>query len=300
MTAMRKFLILATSIAGYACVSVGAEEQKPQVKPKPVTVITKFEDGRPVEARIMVRRFDKADEEVKPTIGSSASGTVVVLLAECDGNVGLNATARSLNVTRKKKDWLPCNEQQVTFNDFVAEPFATALANPSLTMPGTWVAVLGPEAVASKPGLPNEVATAFANKEYGKISIIGTELNVGLRRAGKIDEADYFYALAQEAAALGAAEAIGSAGIGSAATDFVAITGRNELTPDARLIIEKFQMKKLGLPKDYANLGKVDWQTMKSLPGGVDVFAPDFQVSKEAYATIGRDALIKSFTKPDA
>ncbi|MGO7097487.1 hypothetical protein ACCS94_18685 [Rhizobium johnstonii] len=159
-----------------------------------------------------------------------------------------------------------------------------SISNPEFKQTEFWSKTLGKAAVEMRPELPRDIADAFAKQEYGKISIIASELEKSIREAGKVDEADFLYSIALDAGARGVLMSA-SQNVDPTMADILEYSTnshRFELKADVMEAVQDYQIKNLGLAKESKALGKFTWETMKSLPGGDNVYAPQYQLRPSA------------------
>jgi hypothetical protein len=273
-------------IATQCFVVLEGAQAKAKSKPKAIKVITITEDGRRVNARIKIKAYPESEKEAY--ILGEEDGYAKIAVDKCDSFVMIMAESETIGIVRKAEDlvpdWLPCKEPEVTFNDFLIEPMMFSTSNPAYKTEGFWRKTLGDVAVNSNPNLAKDIADAFSNQEYGKISIITTELEKTLRTAGKKDEADFLYSLAVDAGARGVLQSGGI--ISDVATanvlEYSKDTGRFELRADVKVFVEQYQAKTFDYSPYSQQMGKFNWETMKSLPGGDVTFAPDYQIGGDA------------------
>lgn len=265
---MRK---LSLFIAIFLCTLPGWAEAAKQIK-----VRTTTGDGVPVQAIIKIKIFPSGEKDA--FIQRERNGVSIITVEQCDEFVSLSATSNVIGITRKINDdvpdWLPCEEPEVVFNDFQIQRFVLSVRNPAYGGAEFWRNTLGNEATASRPELPETLAAAFRNQEYGKISIITTEIQRALRAAGKSQDADFLYSLAVDASANGILSAKGKNDLIDDALRYSPTTNRFELTDDAQAVVKAYQAEALRLPQNSETLGQIDWQTMKSLQGGTNVRIP--------------------------
>ncbi|MHC2529408.1 hypothetical protein ACVIEM_006555 [Rhizobium leguminosarum] len=265
--------------------------------PKAIKVVTVTEDGGFIRAKIRIKSFP--DPEKDAYVLRDGQGFKVISVDKCDDLVSISAVPETVGIVRKTADnvpdWLACKEPELTFNDFVIVPLTVSISNPELMQTEFWSKTLGATAVKFDPKLPQNIADAFAKQEYGKISIIATELERPIRAAGKVGEANFLYSIAIDAGARGVLASAGKP-VDPTTTDILEYSPDNnrfELKTGVKSMVKDYQIKNLGFAADTKNLGKFTWQTMKSLPGGDDVYAPQYQLRPDAVANFDGQLLQK-------
>jgi uncharacterized surface protein with fasciclin (FAS1) repeats len=300
---LREIYVLAAILAfgtSYPVLSQEAakkEEERKSAPPKSVIVRTITDSGDNIRATIKVKIFPK--DEAVAYVKVEGSGYKIVLLERCDDTVSLFAFADTLGIIRKQgdavEDWLPCKEPEVVFNDFRITPFDTGLNKKALSDPVFWNNAFESGNSVVNAALSADIADAFAKKEYGKISIIGSELHQQFRAAGKQSEADFFYSMSVDAAAKGILESTGiSKATDAAATEYLAATGRFELSLGAKTFVEKYQQEKLGISASSEDFGKIGWTTMKSLAGGDSARTALYQLPPDSIAEFNAGNFVKT------
>lgn len=267
---MRKILLM---IPIFVFPVAGSAEAAKQIK-----VLTTTSEGVAVRAKIKLKVFPTG--ETNAYVLREGKGYSIISVESCDDFVSLSAVPDVIGINRKINDdvpdWLPCEEPEVVFNDFQIQRLTLSVNNPAYSSADFWQQTLGVDAETTRPELPGILAEAFRNQEYGKISIITTELQQALRTAGKSQDADFLYALAIDASANGVLSANGRADLINDALRYSSETNRFELTTDAQAIVRNYQTETLRLPQNSQNLGRIDWSTMRSLQGGATVAVPDY------------------------
>lgn len=257
-----------------ACLLVAAQ---PVEAAKRIKVVMKTSDGVGVKARLKVKAYPAA--AVDAFVLNEGNGYAIISLENCDDFVSISAVSTVVGIARKldgqTSEWIPCKEPEVVFDDFYIQRFAISTSNALYRDTEFWRQTLGPAAVASKPDLPKQLASAYESQEYGKISIITTQLQNSLREAGKQQEADFMYSLAIEAAAQGVLDANNQPDLIGEAVKYTPSTKRFELTEDGLAAIKTYKVENLGSSRTDGRLGSIDWSTMKSLPGGAAVQVPN-------------------------
>jgi hypothetical protein len=305
MSKLVKILVLSTLMS--ICVlqplsaqdaAIKAEDARP---PKIITVRTVTDQGANIRASVRVRMFPK--EEADAYVKTEGNGYKVVVLERCDDTVSLKAFTDTFGITRKQgdlvEDWLPCKEPEVVFNDFVISDFDIAPVKKAFSDPIFWDNAFGSNNSVVNVALSKDIADAFANQQYGKISIIGSELHQQFKAAGKQSEADFFYSLAVDAAAKGVLQ-VADGGPPSLVdrTEYLTSTGRFELSPEAKALLEKYQQDKLGIAPGSEGFGKVGWLTMKSLAGGETARVAEYKLDPGQIAVFNAEDFLKDALKP--
>ncbi|TBB53881.1 hypothetical protein ELH44_09460 [Rhizobium ruizarguesonis] len=253
---------------------------------KAIKIVTVTEEGKSITAKIRIKSYP--DPENDAYVLRSGEGFKVISVDKCNDLVSISAISETIGIIRKTgdsvPDWLPCTEPELTFNDFVIVPLTLSISNPEFKQTEFWSKTLGKAAVEMRPELPRDIADAFAKQEYGKISIIASELEKSIREAGKVDEADFLYSIALDAGARGVLMSA-SQNVDPTMADILEYSTnshRFELKADVMEAVQDYQIKNLGLAKESKALGKFTWETMKSLPGGDNVYAPQYQLRPSA------------------
>jgi hypothetical protein len=258
-----------------------AVDAKP--RPKQIKVVTVTDRGEAVKAKIRIKAYPEPEKDAY--VLRDGKGFEIISVDQCDSFVTITAVSETIGLVRKVgddvPDWLSCTEPEVTFNDFVVVPLTVSVDNPDFQQPDFWTKTLGDAAVQGNPVLAADIAEAFKLKQYGKVSIIATELERSVRASGKTTEADFLYALALDAGARGVLSQGGAMGAGNTLVYSIE-NDRFELKADVKAAISDYQIQNFNYDRDSDLLGKFTWKTMKSLPGGDQVFAPDFQLSPDA------------------
>jgi hypothetical protein len=252
-----------------------------------------------VTAALKVRATDAPEADAH--VVDVGDGYKVILISKCDSFVSITAISDTVGIVRRLgdavPDWLSCREPEIKFDDFVIVALTFSTTNPEFKTADFWSSTLGDAAMKANPKLPEEIAGAFAEREYGKVSVITTELEKSVRDVGKVDEANFFYALALDAAARGVLTMVPNDKGDPAKADvldYSAESKRFELKPDMIPLVGEYQMKNLGYlgyTSQSSKLGKLDLETKMSLPGGKDVRLSDFQIGKDAAVYLNGDQL---------
>ncbi|WP_331376139.1 hypothetical protein [Sinorhizobium chiapasense] len=214
----------------------------------------------------------------RPTIGIMES-----MEAKCDTSISYKAAAMWNTHTRDISATAPCNEPEVVFNDFI--PTDQASIDPAaLSSRKTWIAVLGgtSSAVAKGEAFASTFQTAILNGEYGVVAIASSELAAQLRAAGRIKDANIFASLSVDATLSGIAQTQEIP-----PEDLKNLTSQKSgsfivLSNKAQKVIEDYQLNDLGISADAQSFGKIDWQTMRSIPGGKSTSAVEWELPSDA------------------
>jgi len=245
---------------------------------KYIRIVAKTKDGTPFKARLSKKKFPA--EETEPFIVQSSTGVYTIVEDKCDDTIYYKIIPTSVFVVRAENspEWLPCTEPEVVFEDFILAESISLDSESNYSSPKFWRSLIPwTDASADINMLPNELASAFREKEFGKIAIITSEISNELRSLGKHPEADFFYSLSVDATGVGIASKLEEKAPNAPVTVFVPAKDRIEFTPEGKALLEAYQIKTLGLSTDSNEFGKAGWQTMKSLPGGTGVVAENYK-----------------------
>ena len=254
-----------------------------------VRIVTTTTGGLKVWAKVKQRKIN--GEVTDASYIRRTKGLAEVFVSNCDQTLFFNAYTTTLSVNNPVGErWLPCRSPEVTFSDFELMSATIFYDNDQYSDPAVWKKAFGDSVLDLD--VPTDLAQAFANREYGRVSIIGTELNQQFRTAGRDDQADFFYALAVDAGARGAAAKLGLLIEDGTLETTTLYNDRLELTAQAKDWVGQYQMMDLGAKSDTKDLGKVDWKTMRSLPGGADVNVAKYDVPFAAIAEFDTEVLL--------
>ncbi|PWW04038.1 hypothetical protein DFR52_101728 [Hoeflea marina] len=256
---------------------------------KTVRIVTRTSGGAEVWAEVKQKRLDGEVSDVSYI--RHVKGLAEIYAPSCDATLYFNAYTTKLGVNNPEGErWLPCAQPEVTFSDFELMTATILYRDKRFSDPATWQKAFG--GVVTDSTLPDQLAEAFANKEYGRVAIISTELKEQFRTAGKVEEAGFFYGIAIDAGARGAVAKLDLPISDETLETFAYFDDRPELTTEAKGWLGDYQIKDLGVSAGAQNLGKLDWKTMRSLQGGDSANVELYKVPDGAIANFDPDVFI--------
>ncbi|MEX2745602.1 hypothetical protein AB3480_30725 [Rhizobium mongolense] len=242
-----------------------------------ITIVTQATDGRPLNA-VLEKRVAGQWEPVQGT--QAAIGRFETSEATCDTSILFRASDDSGVYSRDIKVTKTCSTPEVVFNDFVPGVWVVWQSGSRLQDSSYWTKVLGDSGGnAIGPNAAGAFTAAIKNNEYGQVAVMANEFSAQLKQAGNTSAADYMAAIALDATTRGVllkqgeqVDAINSLVVGE--------SGKLVLSSDARKKIVDYQVQDLGRNPKSNSLGKVDWQTIRSIDGAKAKSANDWKLPK--------------------
>lgn len=233
-----------------------------------VRIVTRTNDNMGVNVKIERRKNGGAwkDAEVTP----KGMGIYERFEDVCDESVEYRAISTKSFLAQIAIRQVKCTFPEVVFADFYVT--ASNLIE-RFTDENSWMLALG--GVENAEGYARAYATQvrldYANADYGKIAILGSEIASQLRTAGKPQDAEVFAALSVDATVRGVAARRSLQLDNTKVLVYDPVADQVVLSEQAKSVVQAYQTENLGFAKTAPTLGKADWKTMRSLDGGQTV-----------------------------
>jgi hypothetical protein len=212
--------------------------------------------------------------------GEATDSGTKIFLTKCDGSVRFKAFKRDRLgfYTRSKPDDVRfCTTPEVVFNDYVPTAIGQVISPDLLGDPNAWKKVFGFDNEAAKK-YADAFRDALGKGDYGYVAIATSEVAASLRKAGSPKAAYPFETLSLQSTMTGILEEKGLDPDDFPVLEVKPGSDRLALTPKAQDVLVEYQKTVLGFSPTSKELGKAGWTTMKSLAGGDEVKAAQWNL----------------------
>lgn len=272
------------ALCGWLSVDTAAAE------PVKVRIITRTNDN--VAVNVTIERQKDGGEWKNANATSRGMGVYELFEEVCNDTIAYRAISTRSFIAQITIREVKCTYPEVVFADFYVTSAATLIER--FTETEAWIRALrGVENAEGYAAMyADEVRAAYANADYGKIAILGSEIASQLRAAGKPQDAEAFAVLSVDATARGAAVRRKLDPDSIQVLVFDPVVSSVVLSEQARSVLETYQIEDLGFTKSAPTFGKADWKTMRSLDGGQKVLSSRVRLPEAAVTDFTADPFL--------